>query len=154
MTADPKPKTDGQLLDDYLRTGDEEPFREIVVRHSPMLRLAAERMMAGDRSAADDIVQSVFILLIEKARTLRTAADIGGWLYRSLYFIGKAYRRLEARRSVVTRKLAESRDGMERTEPADPVVRQEAIRQLDEAMTVLDPASVQAVVLQDRKSVV
>ena len=60
----------------------EAAFAAIVGRHGPMV-LGVCRRVTGDRHAADDAFQAVFLVLARKAHAVRLGADdsLGRWLY-------------------------------------------------------------------------
>ncbi len=75
---------DAQLLDRFVRDGDESAFEALVDRHGPMV-LGTARAVLKDSHAAEDAFQSAFIALARKAPTIRGADALGGWLHRVAY---------------------------------------------------------------------
>ncbi len=97
--------TDRELIERYVR-GErrEEAFRELVERYGGMVQLACERQLR-DRQLAEDAMQGVFVLLSEKAGTVREG-KLAGWLLGVARFacakVGRERMRRERReRSVV-----------------------------------------------------
>lgn len=73
--------TDRELLSRYLE-GDVSAFEGLLDRYeSPLLRFAA-RYRRGGKDGARDIVQEVFLRLIQKAGSLRAEENLSPWLYR------------------------------------------------------------------------
>ena len=78
--------SDAELLARFARgRGDasaEAAFAALVDRHGPMV-LGVCRRVTGDRHAADDAFQAVFLVLARKAHAVRLGADdsLGRWLY-------------------------------------------------------------------------
>jgi hypothetical protein len=65
--------TDGQLLDQLVTERGEESeaaFEELMHRHGPMV-LRVCRGMLGDRPSADDAFQATFLVLAERAHSIR-----------------------------------------------------------------------------------
>lgn len=71
--------TDQDLWQQFLTGRSEAAFAELVRRYIGLVYAAARRQIK-DPGAAEDVTQSVFVLLARRARTLRNAAAIPGWL--------------------------------------------------------------------------
>src|SRR5215216_608748 len=87
---------DFELVTEFARNGSEEAFRELVERHSGMVRGVAMRV-AGE-AAADEITQAVFVILARKVPTLRPGTVVGAWLHRTARFVALESVRAEQRR--------------------------------------------------------
>jgi hypothetical protein len=61
---------DAQLLRQYVQSGSEDAFAELVQRHLPVVYASALRQTDGDVELAKDICQTVFIDLARKGRSL------------------------------------------------------------------------------------
>ena len=75
--------SDRQLLDRFTAQRDavgEAAFAALVVRHGPMV-LGVCRQLLGDRHHAEDAFQAVFLVLAQKARSIRDPDLLGNWLY-------------------------------------------------------------------------
>ncbi len=83
-------------------------------RHGPMV-LGVCRRVTGDRHAADDAFQAVFLVLARKAHAVRLGADdsLGRWLYGVSLRVARRARVVAKRQSLATRHL----DGLD---PIDP----------------------------------
>jgi RNA polymerase sigma factor (sigma-70 family) len=91
--------TDSQrLLAEYVATGSEPAFRELVRRYLDLVYSAAYRLMDRDGHLAEDIAQTVFADLARKARTLSGEVMLGGWLHRHTCYVAANLRRSERRR--------------------------------------------------------
>ena len=89
--------SDWQLLSAY-NQGDEGAFASLVKKYLPMVYSAAVRQV-GDPHLAEEIAQSVFILLSRKAKSLSASVSLCGWLLRATRFIAKdALKMLHRRR--------------------------------------------------------
>ena len=100
--------TDSQkLLAEYVETGSEPAFREIVTRYLNLVYSVAVRMMKGDTHRAEDVAQTVFADLARMARTLSSEVMLGGWLHRHTYHVAATILRSERRRQSRERQVAE-----------------------------------------------
>src|SRR5438270_13313693 len=72
-------ETDAALLERYAQ-GDDAAFTALVDRHGPMV-LGVCRRTLGDRHAAEDACQAVFLVLARKAAGLTRPAELAGWLH-------------------------------------------------------------------------
>jgi RNA polymerase sigma factor (sigma-70 family) len=71
--------TDGQLLDRFVHRRDEAAFAALVDRHGPMvLRVCRNRL--GDAHDAEDAFQATFLVLAQKAGSIRRSEAVAGWL--------------------------------------------------------------------------
>ena len=69
------------------QTAHSEPSAEVrverlYVRHHRSVYRWAMRYTAGDSALAEDVVQEVFVRLLDAVDNLRDDDDLGGWLYR------------------------------------------------------------------------
>ncbi|MDB6032132.1 MAG: hypothetical protein JWM16_2470 [Verrucomicrobiales bacterium] len=87
-----------QLLAEYVKTGSEPAFRELVTRYVGLVYSAAIRIVNGDTHLAEDISQTVFTDLAQKARTLSSEVMLGGWLHRHTCFVAAKALRTDRRR--------------------------------------------------------
>lgn len=79
--SDSKSLTDEVLAKRYVQSQDEEIFSEIVNRYSDKIYRLALRII-NNTSDADDILQKVFITLIEKLDSFQGESKFSTWLYR------------------------------------------------------------------------
>ena len=94
--------TDAQLISAHL-AGDPAAFPALVRRHLDMVHAAATRQ-APD--FADDITQAVFLLLHQKARSLRHRPNLAGWLFTTTRSCASHARRAAHRRRIHEREAA------------------------------------------------
>src|SRR3954454_14020903 len=71
--------TDGQLLDDFLRTRDSEAFATLVRRLGPMV-LGVSRRVVRHAHDAEDAFQASFLLLARRGESVRPREMVGPWL--------------------------------------------------------------------------
>jgi RNA polymerase sigma factor (sigma-70 family) len=74
--------SDNELLRDYLATGSESAFTELVDRYIDLVYSAARRQLR-DTHLAEDIAQAVFIVLARNASGIRNPAMLGAWLVKT-----------------------------------------------------------------------
>src|SRR5215471_20263607 len=78
IPADEGDRTDHELLWAYSH-GDESAFETLVEKYFRMVYAVAARH-TGDLHLAEDIAQSVFLILSRKARGFSPSSSILGWL--------------------------------------------------------------------------
>lgn len=125
---------DGQeLLSEYLRTGSEAAFREVVNRYLNFAYSVALRLVGGDTLLAEDVAQTVFINLARKAGDFSSAVSLGGWLHEHTFHVATKAVRSEKRRQAREQEAARMSTLQENTglnmAQVGPMVH-EAIRQL------------------------
>ncbi len=91
--------TDSQtLVLEYVRTGSEPAFRELVARYVDLVYSSALRLVGGDAQLAEDVSQTVFLNLARKAHRLPREVTLGGWLHRDACYAARTLMRGERRR--------------------------------------------------------
>src|SRR5438477_2094951 len=73
---------DIELLQTFAERGSEDAFRTLVDRHINLIYSVA-RQTVRDPQLAEEIVQTVFIILAQKATRLGKVKALSGWLYRT-----------------------------------------------------------------------
>jgi RND family efflux transporter MFP subunit len=124
-------RTDGELIEAFLARGDaaEVAFAALVERHGPMvLRTCRGELRDGHR--AEDAFQATFLILACKARSIRKAASIAGWLYEVARRVARRARLDDKKRAERERRgAAMTRESI----PGDPVPEvQEEVERLPE----------------------
>ena len=137
MTDDSK-----ALLHRYSSERSEEAFRDLVRKHSSLVYGTALRKLAGDQTAAQDVMQEVFSLLARKASRL-DGVVMSGWLYRQTCRRAANHVRAENRRRQREKIAMESM-----TSPAENPATPDLSRELDDAMLGLPAADRDALVLR------
>src|SRR5436190_12731094 len=95
------------LLAEYVRTGSDAAFRELVAAYINFVYSTALRTVAGDKTLAEDICQTVFTDLARKAAVLPSDIRLGGWLHRHTCFVARKVLRKEQRRKARERHAVE-----------------------------------------------
>ena len=109
--------TDSQsLLADYVKTGSEPAFRDLVARYVDLVYSAAVRLVGGDTHLAQDVSQNVFVDLARKARTLPKDVMLGGWLHHDTVLMAATIMRGQRRRQLRERQAVEMNALQDHTE--------------------------------------
>jgi RNA polymerase sigma factor (sigma-70 family) len=127
-------KSDEQLLGEFAATRNDQAFAEIVRRHGGLV-LGVCRRMLGEADA-EDAAQAVLLTLARKAATVRSAAQLAGWLHHVAWQVC-----LDVRKSAQRRRRYEQEARAMVTEtpvaPPDQAETAELRRGLDEALEAL-----------------
>src|SRR6266571_3766168 len=132
---------DMELMQEWVDHGSEDAFRSIVDRHVNLVYSTARRLVSNPHEA-EEVTQTVFILLARKAHSLSKETVMAGWLYRATRFAAAQMLRTESRRHQRLEDLSK----MDPTKP-DSVWKQIAPL-VEEAMSHLGQADRDAVVLR------
>ncbi|MCX6914251.1 MAG: sigma-70 family RNA polymerase sigma factor [Verrucomicrobia bacterium] len=135
---------DAELLRQYVQTGSEDAFAELVHRHLPVVYSSALRQTDGDVELAKDICQTVFIDLGRKARSLLGHELVLGWLFAATRFTAASMLRGSRRR-----QIRESIAASMHEDPVEPAVEDPQLASsLDAAMAELPSEDRNAVLLR------
>lgn len=129
--------TDSQtLFADFVQSGSDAPFRELVTRYVDLVYSTALRLVEGDRHRAEDVAQTAFLDLACTARTFSGEVKLGGWLHRHTCFVAANTMRGERRRQFRERQAVEMNTLQDNSEAnfslVGPIL-DEAINELGEA---------------------
>jgi RNA polymerase sigma factor (sigma-70 family) len=97
--------TDTQLLIAYSTTASQDAFAELARRYINLVYAAALRQ-TRDRHLADDVTQAVFIVLAQKAGTIRDAATLPAWLINTTRYAALNLNKFESRRKLHEQRAA------------------------------------------------
>ncbi|MEM7147687.1 MAG: sigma-70 family RNA polymerase sigma factor [Verrucomicrobiota bacterium] len=106
---------DEELLAGYVEAGSEAAFRGLVERYGGLVFHTAMRV-TGDHELAEEAVQNTFSVLAKRARSVKGAGGLAGWLHRTAWYEAKNLRRAETRRGRKMKAYAEEGEGMEASE--------------------------------------
>jgi RNA polymerase sigma factor (sigma-70 family) len=134
---------DAQLLE-RLATGDRSALNGLAARHLDFVYSTARRYVA-DPHLAEDVTQAVFVILTAKASRLGGRVVLAGWLYRTTAYVAANALKIRRRREHHERRAAGERSEHAMTpEPVDT----DSTRQIEEAISMLDRKSRDAVLLR------
>jgi len=130
--------TDAQLLAKFVTDRSPDAFTTLVTRHAGWVHSLARRTVR-DPHLAHDVAQAVFVLLAERASTIRDGSRLAAWLLRATDFAAKHAVRDESRRRHREQLAAAARpESQSQADPAkdDPSV--ELYAALDQAVARLN----------------
>jgi RNA polymerase sigma factor (sigma-70 family) len=122
--------SDSELLDCFVKERDSVAFRNLVVRHGPVV-LQVCRAVLQDPHEADDTFQATFLVLVRKAPSIQDPESLGGWLRGVAYRTAVRSRCRTARRRVIERTLADKSPSEHSHEKLAPELRQMIREELD-----------------------
>src|SRR5262245_60282970 len=125
--------TDEELLAAFLADRSEAAFETIVTRHGPLVLQTARRML-GQVSDAEDVFQAAFLILSQKAGTVRPQSQLANWLYGVTTKLALKARRTAARRAENERRAPAMSEST--TPPSDD---SDLVRVIDEEIQQLHP---------------
>jgi RNA polymerase sigma factor (sigma-70 family) len=136
LAADPNSSgpTDGALLRSFVSDRDPAAFKALVRRHGPMVLRVCRRAL-GNAHDAEDALQATFLVLAQKAASIRKRESLASWLH------GVAYRMASHAKRAARRHHYESQASP--TPPSDPALSaasQELQALFDEEIVVLPEA--------------
>src|ERR1022692_1971282 len=134
---------DVALLREYAQSNSEQAFATLVSRHVNLVYSVAPRQVRGPH-LAEEITQSVFIILAGKAKSISQKKILSGWLCRTARYVSANTLSIQRRR-----QFREQEAHMESilNEP-EPGVWNQIAPLLDEALNYLGEKEHDAVVLR------
>jgi RNA polymerase sigma factor (sigma-70 family) len=132
------------LLAQYVASGSEDAFGELVGRYLNLVYSTAVRLVDGDRHRAEDVAQTVFADLARLAKTLSPEVMLGGWLHRRTWHVAATLMRSERRRQNRERLAGE----MQALQDPSGGEYEQIVPILDEAVNQLSAADRQVILLR------
>lgn len=87
LAGDPQTAvSDGELLRRYRYAGDQVAFAALMWRHGPMVYPVCQSVLR-QRQDTEDACQAAFLVLAQKAGSIRQHEELGGWLQHVAYRI-------------------------------------------------------------------
>jgi RNA polymerase sigma factor (sigma-70 family) len=105
IVCDGAGRTDGELLETFLRQKDDAALAALVRRHGPMVWGVCCRMLRNHHDA-EDAFQATFLVFVQKATALPDKEMVGNWLYGVAHQTAVRMRALAAKRGVRERQVA------------------------------------------------
>jgi RNA polymerase sigma factor (sigma-70 family) len=137
--------TDSQtLLAECATSGSESAFRELVARYVGLVYSTALRLVNGDSHLAEDVTQTVFTDLADKARSLSSRVMLGGWLHQRAFNVAAPMMRAARRRQSREREAVQ----MNATQDHPAADLANIAPMLDEALTKLGNDDRTAIILR------
>lgn len=124
--------TEPDLLRAFRKTRDEAAFRELVRRHLARVMHVALRRL-GDRQAAEEVAQNVFVKFARKAPSLEANSVVGAWLHRVTVQETADFNRKEYRRRRAMKNFHENQI-LPNASKATPAIDEALLDGLDEAL--------------------
>src|SRR5687768_10043471 len=109
-------RTDGQLLEDFIRRRSQRAVAALVYRHGPMVWGVCRRVL-GSHHDAEDAFQATFLVLARKAETVQPREMVANWLYGVAQQTARKARALAAKRGTRERQVTSMPDPPTREEP-------------------------------------
>jgi RNA polymerase sigma factor (sigma-70 family) len=134
---------DSELLHAYGTTGDESAFGELVSRYVDFVYSTALRRLDGESGLAEEVTQTVFLLLARKSRALAAHPSPAGWLYRTACHVAA-----KARRSEIRRRSREREAALMNTNDLTASDANQILPLLDDALRTLNEPDRMAVLLR------
>ena len=71
---------DREWAEELIRSGDEQVFRRLYRRHTPRLYSFSLRLLGGEVTDAEDVVQETWVRAVRQLRGFRWRSSLGTWL--------------------------------------------------------------------------
>lgn len=139
---------DWRRLKQYAQDGSEAAFAEIIRQHTDLVYSVCLREI-GDTMLAEEAAQAVFLVLAQKAATLRQEAALASWLFATARLTSRSILRRESRRRRREEKaVVEAVIEMEQATPPEPNRWEEAEPLLNDALSTLSAAQRSLIILR------
>jgi RNA polymerase sigma factor (sigma-70 family) len=102
----PEQASDADLLDRFVRRGEQDAFALLLHRHAGMVLHVGRRVLHHEQDA-EDVFQATFLLLARKAAAIRKRASVASWLYGVAYHLALKARAQDQRRRAREQKAVD-----------------------------------------------
>jgi RNA polymerase sigma factor (sigma-70 family) len=99
-------KSDGQLLESFIKCSDDAAFGALVKRHGPMVLGVCRRVLRNSHDA-EDAFQATFCVLMRKAGSVKPRERVGSWLHGVAYRTALKARALAAKRRAREKQMSD-----------------------------------------------
>ncbi len=140
--------SDGDALTRFLAKRSEAAFADLVAEHGRLVHSAAAWQFPQDPATADEVAQSTFLVLYQRADRIRDPATIRSWLVGIVRRVAKDRRQADAARRFHERKAAMSHPAASVTSDAGETLWAEAREHLTEALAAMPTALSSALIAQ------
>lgn len=135
---------DWKLLRRYIEEDSQEAFATLSRRYVNLVYSVCRRELT-DAQLAEDVTQTVFLILAKKAPTLRRSVILSSWLFQTARFAAQNARTREKHRTAYEQKAVTA---MEQSLEAKDVVWQEIEPLLNQSLAVLKNSERDCVLLR------
>ncbi len=121
-----------------LQCGDRDAFTVLVRRwEGPLVRIAYR--ITGQMDEAEDVLQRVFLKLLEAPGAVRQPQQFAPWIRRTVINAALSALRQRKQRAGLNHRLGERAEASDESDPGDPLIAAEQTRRLAEALGQLEP---------------
>jgi len=135
---------DWRRLKQYAHDGSEAAFAEIIRQHTDLVYSVCLREI-GDTMLAEEATQAVFLVLAQKAATLRQEAALASWLFATARLTSRSILRRERRRQ---RREEQAAQDMAQAMPPETPRWEDAEPLLNDALSTLSAAQRSLIILR------
>lgn len=128
--------SDKQLVERFVAHRDEVAFECLVQRHGAMVFGVCQRVLS-QRQDAEDAFQATFLVLVQKASTIRKPELLGNWLYGVACRISRKARGRVARRVVQERTTMAQDNKQDTHDPSTDLEWRDLLSVMDEELQQL-----------------
>ncbi len=95
---------DGELVERFVASQDEEAFNALIHRHGPLVLTVCQRVLNNVQDA-EDAFQATFLVLVRKARSIAKRDSVASWLHGVAHRIAVRAKVANSRRQSIQRRV-------------------------------------------------